>query len=423
VGVKLLPAVAALLAAAVPSGAASKVIAVSVDGMVHPITVLILGHVVDLARQEQADLILLRLNTPGGLSDSTREIVEKIVSSPVPVVSYVTPSGGRAASAGFFLLEAGDVAAMAPGTNTGAASPVLLGGQMDPVMKQKVEHDAAASLRSLVSKRGRNVELAEKTVLAAKSFTEKEALDNKLVDLIAGSESELFRLISGREITRFDGRKQTLRLDAPRVIEYRKTLRERLISSIADPNIAFILLILGALGLYVEFSSPGLILPGVAGGILVLLGLSALSVLPINALGVGLLILAAVLFVLEAKFASHGILGTGGAIAMVLGAVMLVEGPPEVRIHWSTAIGVALPFAGITAFLVTLVVRARAGKVVTGEAGMIGLVGRAHTALQPDGKVLVRGEFWDATCSRPVEAGARVKVVSMDGLVLVVEPA
>jgi len=410
-----------LAAACYRPAAASKVIAVSVDGMVHPITVEILAHASEQARQQKADLILLRINTPGGLVDATRQIVEKVVSAPAPVVSYVTPSGGRAASAGFFLLQAGDIAAMAPGTNTGAASPVLLGGQMDPTMKAKVESDAAASLRSLVAKRGRNVALAEKTVLEAKSFTEKEALDNRLIEIIAIDESDLLRQLNGREVTRFDGRKQKLNLDSPEIIEYQKTLRERLITSIADPNIAFVLLILGGLGIYVEFSSPGLIVPGVLGAILVLLGLSALSVLPINLAAVALLVLAVALFILEAKFASHGILGAGGAVAMVLGAVMLVEGPPEMRIRWSTAIAVTLPFAIITVFLVSLVIKARANKVLTGDVGMQDLIGVAHTAIAPEGKVFVRGEFWDAEAAEPIEAGAKVRVIEMNGFKLKVE--
>jgi membrane-bound serine protease (ClpP class) len=413
---------AVLLLAATSTGGASRVIAVDVDGMVHPVTVEILTRAIDQAKREEAAAVLLRLNTPGGLFEATRQITEKIIASPVPVITWVTPSGGRAASAGFFILQAGDIAAMAPGTNTGAASPVLMGGQMDPKLRQKVENDAAAALRSIVSKRGRNVELAEKTVSEAKSFTEKEALDSKLIDLVAANPSELFAELDGREVARFDGRKQRLSLAAPTVVEYQKTVRERIVTAIADPNLAFIILILGALGLYIEFSSPGLIVPGVAGGILLLLGLSALSVLPINLTGAALLVLALVLFVLEAKFASHGVLGGGGAVAMVLGALMLVEGPPEMRIRLSTAIAITVPFALITIFLVTLVIRARAAKVVTGHSGMIGEVGEALTSLAPTGKIFVHGEYWDAVSSRPVEPGARVRIVAVQGLKLQVEP-
>jgi membrane-bound serine protease (ClpP class) len=390
--------------------------------MVHPITTEMVGHALQQAGEQHAQALLIRLNTPGGLLDATRQITEKLIASPIPVITYVTPGGGRAASAGFFLLEAGDVAAMAPGTNTGAASPVLLGQQMDPVMKRKVENDAAASLRSITTRRGRNTELAEKTVLEAKSFTDKEALDNHLIDLTAASEQELFARLDGREVARFDGRKQVLHLGGAAIVEYRKTAREAIISSIADPNIAFALLIIGGLAIYVEFSHPGLIVPGVAGVIMVLMGLSALSVLPINWLGVALLVLSISLFVLEAKFASHGILGAGGVVSMVLGALMLVEGPPEMRIHLATALAVALPFGIISVFLLSLVLKARKAKVVTGSSGMVGETGEAKSALSPSGKVFVHGEYWNAVCSVPVDAGTRVRVLAVNGLMLQVEP-
>jgi membrane-bound serine protease (ClpP class) len=412
----------AFVAGQVASGA-PVVLTVDIDSVVHPVTVDIVSHALDRAKTENAAAVLIRLNTPGGLMDATRETIEKIVASPVPVVTFVTPSGGRAASAGFFLLLAGDIAAMAPGTNTGAASPVVLGRELDPIMRKKVESDAAASVRSLAEKRGRNAALAEKAVLEAKSFTEREALENKLIDLVATDDAALLAKLDGREITRFDGRKQALKLSGATVENYELNRRERLVKSISDPNIALVLLVLGALGVYIEFSSPGLILPGVAGGILVLLGLSALSVLPINWIGVALLVLSVALFVLEAKLASHGILGAGGAVAMVLGAVLLVDSPlPEMRVHLSTAIALALPFTLITVFLLTLILRARAGKVVTGTAGMVGELGVAHTPLAPSGKVFVHGEFWDAESTRPLEAGARVRVVSIEGLILKVEP-
>jgi len=403
--------------------AAPRVLAVDIDSIVHPVTVEIVSRALDQAEKEHCELVLIRLNTPGGLMEAMRETIQKIVASPVPVVTYVTPSGGRAASAGFFLLEAGDVAAMAPGTNTGAAHPVLFGSEMDPIMKQKVENDAAASLRSLVAKRGRNSDLAQKAVLESKSFTEKEALDNHLIELIATNESDLMRQLDGREVTRFDGHKQILHLGGFEIVSYEKNLRQRVLSAISDPNIALILLVLGALGIYAEFSSPGLILPGVAGAILVLLGLSALSMLPINWLGAALLILAFTFFVLEAKFAAHGVLALGGTVAMILGAVILINSPlPEMRIHLSTAIAVTLPFALITVFLVSLVVRARTSKVVTGSEGMIGQIGMAIGDLTPDGRVFVRGEYWNAVATSPLKAGARVRVKAVDHLNLTVEP-
>ncbi len=402
---------------------APRVVAVDLDGIIHPVTVEIVTHALEQARRDGADALLVRLNTPGGLMDAMRDTIEKIVASPIPVITYVTPSGGRAASAGFFILLSGDVAAMAPGTNTGAASPVLLAGEMDAVMRKKVENDAAALLRSLTAKRGRNSAMAEQAVLESKSFTDKEALDGHLTDLIAPDEQELFRSLSGREITRFDGRKQMLQLAGATVADYQLNWREQLVKSLSDPNIALVMLVLGALGIYVEFSSPGLIVPGVGGAILVLLGLTALSVLPINWIGAALLLLAVALFILEAKFASHGILGVGGAIAMMLGAMMLVNSPiPEMRIRWATAIGLTLPFAIITVFLLTLIVRAKASKVVTGASGMVDLTGVAQTQLNPAGKVFVHGELWDAVSSCTLEAGASVRVTAIEGLVLKVEP-
>ncbi len=414
----------AVLAVLAGTAHAEKVVAVDIDSIVHPITVEIVGRAIEQARQENAEAVLVRINTPGGLGEAMREIMQKIVASPVPVITYVTPSGGRAASAGFFILEAADVAAMAPATNTGASTPVsMFGGQMDPTMAHKLQNDAAALIRSIATKRGRNAELAEKTVYDAKSFTDKEALDSHLIELIAPSQADLFRQLNGREITRFDGKKQTLHFAGPEVVEYSPSLRERFVAAIADPNLAFIMLILGALGIYVEFTHPGMIAPGVFGAILLVVGLSALSVLPINWGGVALVVLAMVLFVLEAKFATHGVLTAAGALAMVLGALMLVQSPvPELRIRLSTALAVALPFALVTSFLLTLAVRAHRAKVQTGAEGMLDEIGVAYTALAPAGKVFVHGEYWNAVSSAPVEAGAAVRVKSVNQLTLRVEP-
>lgn len=420
---RLLLALLVLLSLAGLASAGNRVIAVSVDNVVHPITVEILAHAIDQARRERADLLLIRLNTPGGMLEATRQAIEKIVSSPVPVVTFVTPSGGRAASAGFFLLESGDIAAMADGTNAGAASAVLLGGeQMDPVLRKKVDSDGAALLRGVVSKHERNADLAEKAVFEAKSFSDREALENKLIDLVASDQQQLLAQLDGRAIVRFDGRRETLQLSGAQIVDYSPTIREQILSSISDPNIAFILLILGALGIYVEYLSPGLIFPGVAGGILLLLGLSALSMLPISWTGAALLLLSFVFFILEAKFASHGILGTGGAVAMVLGSLLLINGPPEMRIRVSTALAVALPFAAITIFLVLLVVRARAQRVTTGMGAMRNMIGVALTGLSPTGKVFVRGEYWNAVSATAIAPGTSIRVVDIEGLTLRVEP-
>jgi membrane-bound serine protease (ClpP class) len=414
--------VSALAAWAPPVAAAPKVVAVDVDGVVHPITVEIVGGALARAKAENAALVLVRLNTPGGLMDAMRSIIQAFDSSPIPVVTYVAPSGGRAASAGFFLLEAGDVAAMAPGTNTGAAHPVAMGVEMDAVMNKKVENDAAAYLRSICARRGRNSEVAETAVRESKSFTEREALDQRLIDLVAG-ESQLMAALDGRVVTRFDGSQVTLHTAGAQVEPYQRSLRQRIISAVADPNIALLLLVIGGLCIYVEFSSPGMVAPGVIGAILVLVGLAAISVLPINWLGVALLALAFTLFILEAKLTAHGVLAVGGTVSMVLGAVMLIDTPwPEMRIHWVTAIGLALPFSLITVLLLTLALRARRNKVETGSEGMAGEVGTALTPVAPQGKVFVHGEYWDAVSSQPVAAGARVRVTAIDGLKLTVEP-
>ena len=412
----------AALALASQPARGPKVISVDVDGMIHPITTEIVESALAQAKRENAVAIILRLNTPGGLMDAMRDTIQKIVASPIPVITYVAPSGGRSASAGFFILESGDVAAMAPGTNTGASHPVALTGQMDSVESQKVENDAAAYMRSICAKRGRNSALAESAVRQSKSFTEGEALDGHLIDLIAPDETALLNDLNGREITRFDGSRQVLHTAGAQIDVYQRSLRQNIIAAIADPNIALILLVLGALGIYVEFTSPGLIAPGVVGAILVLLGLSALSVMPINWLGAALLIVALAAFVLEAKFTAHGFLAVFGAIAMVLGAVMLINSPiPENRIHLATALSLAVPFALITFFLLSLAVRAKRNKVVTGPEGMIGETGSAVTPLAPEGKVMVHGEYWDAVARQPLTAGARVRVTAVRDLKLTVE--
>jgi membrane-bound serine protease (ClpP class) len=397
---------------------------VDLDQVVHPVTVDIISHAIAQARDEQCAAIVLRLNTPGGFSDATREAIEQIVASKVPVVTYVGPSGGRAASAGFFLLEAGDVAAMAPGTNTGAAHPVTLtGGQVDPVMMKKIENDAAASLRSLVDHRGRNSELAEKAVVESRSFTEREALDAKLIDLIARDETALLHDLDGREIARFDGSHTVLHTAGAMRERYHTTLSQKLQLALSDPNIALALLVLGILGLYVEFQAPGLIFAGVGGGICLLLGLASFTILPVSWAGVSLLLLALVLFLLEVKITSHGVLGVGGVIAMFLGALLLFEGPiPEMRVRVSVALGLVLPFALIVLVLVGLMVRARRMPVATGAGTMVGLAGVALTALNPEGLVQVRGEIWKATASAALPEGAAVRVTAIEGLMLSVEP-
>ena len=416
-----LTAIAALLCAA-PLPA--TVLQVDAEGIISPVTSHVIASAFAQARRDHADAILIRLSTPGGLMDATRDIVEQIFGSPVPVIVWTGPSGARAASAGFFLLEAGDVAAMAPGTNTGASHPVLSSGAtMDPVMKSKVENDAAALMRTITLHRARNQQAAEKTVRESTSYTETEALDQHLIDIIAPDPASLIKQLDGRDITRFDGTKQTLHFTSPQIDVYRPSLRERLLNAIADPNIALLILVVGVLGIYLEFSSPGLVAPGVGGAILVLLGLTALAMFPLDWLGAALMILGFAFFILEAKFATHGVLTTGGAIALALGAVMLVDtNIPELRVRWTTAIGLAIPFALITSFLFSIAVRARRNKVVTGAEGMLGLTAIAVGELNPNGTVLVRGEYWNAQASARVRASDSVRITGIDGLTLQVRP-
>ena len=366
--------------------------------------------------------MLIRLNTPGGLLSATQEVIQAIVASEVPVITYVAPSGGRAASAGFLILIAGDVAAMAPGTNSGAAHPVLMGGEMDEIMKQKVENDAAASVRAMADKRGRNPELAEKAVIESKSFTEQEALEAKLIDLVADNPAALLAALDGKAITRFDGDEVTLSLTGASITTFELSYRQTILLSLINPNLAFILLILGLVGIYVEFTHPGLIVPGVAGGILVILGAMALTLLPINWAGAALILLGLACFILEATIPSGGILAGGGVIAMVLGTVMLVDTEvPELSISWTTAIGVTLPFAAITVFLLQLAVKSFRYKVATGSEGMVGETGVAKSDVHDAGRVFVHGEWWNARSDQPIPEGAPIEIVSMDGLLLTVQ--
>ncbi len=412
-----------MLALSAARGAESPcVVAVDLDGVVHPVTVEILK---DAAKQAAlgCNLLLIRLDTPGGFLEATRGATEAMLGAKVPVAAYVTPSGGRAASAGFFLLQTADVAAMAPGTRTGAAHPVMLTGQADEALMKKVANDAAASLRAVVERRGRNVEAAEKAVIESKSYTDQESLKLKLIDLIAQDEAELLRHLHGRVVKRFDGAEQRLEVQGARVIAYEPTLRQRVQKSMSDPNLALGMVLLGALGIYLEFTSPGLIVPGVAGAILLLLGLSALAVLPLNWSGVALILLGLALFALELKIASHGVLGAGGGLALVLGAVLLVDIPiPELRIQWGTALALVAPFGAILLFLISIAVKARLNRPETGRESFAGDTATALTALVPRGQVLYRGEVWQALSSRPVEEGARVRIASVEGLELKVEP-
>jgi len=407
-----------------PAWARADVLKIVVHDTIQPISDEFIGRALDQAAREHDEAVLIELGTPGGLVDSTRSIVQKILASPVPVIVYVAPSGSRAASAGFYILESADIAAMAPGTNTGAAHPVVFGGEkMDQVMKEKLENDAAAFMRSFVSKRGRNVELAESAVRQSKSFTDQEALKDHLIDIVSPSVPELLKQLDGRKVTRFDGSTTVLHLANQRVVTLDMSLKQRILDFIMDPNVAFILFAIGMLALYVEFNHPGMILPGVVGFIFILLAVFAFNILPTRYAALILIVAAFVLFILDAKFATHGALTVGGIGLMILGALLLIDAPiPEMRVHLVTALAVSVPIGLITVFLVGLVIKARRSKVVTGSQGLIGEIGVAQSALQPEGKVFIHGELWDAVSSTNIAPGGRVLVKRVDGLRLEVEP-
>jgi membrane-bound serine protease (ClpP class) len=404
-----------------PVLASASVIKIKVDAPIHPVTSEYIVRSLEKADRDGADLVILTLNTPGGLDTSMREIIEKIVNARTPVAAYVGPSGARSASAGFFIALACDIFAMAPGTNTGAAHPVgisLTGQSMDATMADKVTNDAAAYIRTLAEKRGRNVRMAEDAVRKSLSYTEQEALDGGLIDLIAGTEEALIARFDGKTLKRFDGAERTLSLLGKPVIALPMTFRQKFLLTVANPNLAYILLMIGLLGLYFEFAHPGAILPGVLGGISLLLAVFAFQILPINYVGLGLVLLAVILFILEVKVQSFGMLAVGGIAAMIIGSLMLIKAPidelrPSLRFILPMALGVSL----IVLFLLTLVFRAHARRSFSGREGMIGETGTARTDLTPSGRVFVHGELWTAEAVEPVRTGEKVKVIEvLEGL-------
>jgi len=416
---------ATILVSLLSAVASADVLKVVLDDTIQAATAERVERALNQAAAEKDDAVLIELSTPGGVMDAMRDIMEKILASHVPVIIYVTPSGSRAASAGFFILESADIAAMAPGTNTGAAHPVgAFGGDIQGTMKEKIENDAAALMRSVVSKRGRNVEVAESAVRQSKSFTDSEALSQKLIDYVAPSEQDLFRQIASKPVKRFNGESVTINLTGKPEHLMEETLKERILSFLMEPDIAFILLAIGALALYTEFNHPGAVIPGTVGIVFILLAVFALHLLPIRFAAVVLIFASFILFALEAKFATHGVLAIGGITTLVIGALLLVDAPiPEMRVKLATALAVSVPVGLITVFLMTVAIQARKNKIVTGAEGLIGEVAVAQTALAPSGKVFVHGELWDAVAPTNIPAGEKVVVQKVDGLQLQVEPA
>jgi membrane-bound serine protease (ClpP class) len=401
------------------------VVRLTLHDTIQPITADYLQRGLQEAVRLHAQLVLISLGTPGGLLESTRVMVQSIENSSVPVVIYISPTGSRAGSAGFFLLEAADIAAMAPGTNAGAAHPIVEGRQLDPILKQKIENDAAAFLRSYTARRGRNVEAAEDAIRNSKSYSDEEALKLKLIDLDATDDASLLAALDGREIHRFDGTTQTLHLQGARIVTIAPSVRERLLSKLTNPDIAVLLLVLGGLLIYLEFNVPGTVVPGSLGTLLVLLSLFGLNLLPIRHTAIVLLLAAFVLMLLEAKFGGHGVLALAGVVALVFGLATLVDGPiPELRVHVATALGAGVGFGVISFGLAWIALRARRGKVLTGPQAMVGGTAIVRTPLNPTGQVEIRGELWQARLHRQASlgVGSEVSVRSVEGLVLIVEP-
>jgi membrane-bound serine protease (ClpP class) len=399
-----------------------RVIVIHLDDTIQPISADYMARGLEAAATQHANAVLIEINTPGGLLDSMRQMVSKVIASPVPVIVYVAPSGARAGSAGFFLLEAADVAAMAPGSNAGAAHPVVMGAKLDDTMKQKLENDTAAFLRSYVERRERNVQAAEDAVRSSKSYSDQEALQLKLIDLVAPDDASLLNDVDGRTITRFDGSKMVLHTRGAELVAVDPTLREEILDRLTDPNLAVLVLMVGGLLIYVEFNTPGTIIPGTLGTILVLLALFGLNLLPVRYTSVMLLLAAFALLILEAHFASHGVLAAAGILCLVIGSLTLVDGPiPELRVHLATALSAGLAFGLITVFLLRLALRARRSKVRMGGDAMIGQIAVVTQPLAPTGQVMVNGELWQAESATPAALGEQVRVHGLRDLTLLVE--
>jgi len=452
-----------LLAFAVPLSAQSPlVVKLTIHDTIQPITAEYLKRGLDAAAAQHASAVLISLGTPGGLLDSTREMVADIEASPVPVIVFIEPSGSRAGSAGFFLLEAADVAAMAPGTEAGAAHPILEGTTMDPVLKEKLENDASAFLRSYTTVRGRNAAAAEDGVRNSKSYSEAEALKLNLIEYVAPDDATLLADLNGKTIKRFHGDSQTLNFTHAAIVPMPPSQRERLLTRLTSPDLDVLLLMCGGLLIYLEFNVPGTIVPGALGTLMVLLAIFGLNLLPVQHTAILLLFAALALMALEAKFASHGVLGVAGILCLVFGLATLVDGPtPDLRVHFGVAAGAGIGFGAITFGLTWIALKARRSKRLTGANAMLGHPAIAITPLyspnhpapaqsasrsalachserseesphfdlpaipHPTGQVEVRGEIWQATLppnTPPIRAGTAVTVRSIQGLTLTVAP-
>lgn len=403
--------------------AAGSIHLVKIDAPITPVVAEYIVKSIKRAAVAGSEALIIQLDTPGGLVDSMREIVKTMLASEVPTVVYVAPSGARAASAGVFITLAANIAAMAPSTNMGSAHPVQMEGKMDKTVEAKIVNDLSAMIRSIAEKRGRNVRWAEEAVRKSVSITETEAVRLKVVDLIAPDLPSLIKAVHGRTVDTIMGKKVLNTLNAT-VDEIKMGFRYKLLQIISNPNIAYILLILGFYGVYFELSNPGAIFPGVAGAICLILGFYALQTLPINYAGLILILLGIGLLIAEAFITSHGILGLGGGVALFIGSVMLIESEsPFLRLSWAVIVPVVLISSVLFVATVTVAIRVHRERPDTGKEGLIGLTGEAISNIDAanEGQILVRGEIWSANSSRPIPKGDKVKVIAVEGLKLIVE--
>ena len=418
-GLVLVGLAVALAPLAAVSAPPAPVSLIEMDGAITPVTVRLIATAIERAQAERSQALILQLDTPGGLERSMRSIVQSILKSEIPVIVYVSPGGARAASAGVFITMAAHVAAMAPATNIGAAHPVAVGGGSDSVMAKKVENDAAAFARTIATERGRNAEWAEKAVRSSVSATEREAVKLRVVDLVAENIPDLLAKVDGRTVKTVRGQ-VTLRTREAQVKRIEIRFRDRFLALITDPNIAYILMMIGMLGLFFELSNPGVILPGVVGGISLILAFFAFQSLPINWAGLLLILFGVALLIAEIKIVSHGVLSIGGIVAMILGSMMLYDSPETgLRISWYVIIPTVGSTAGLFIFALSYGVRALYGRPTTGAAGMVGETAVARTALDPEGQVFVQGELWRAVAQGgPVAVGEAVQITAVEGLTL-----
>ncbi len=394
---------------------------VEISGPINPVTAGFISRNLKESPRKGDKLVILEMDTPGGLDSSMRSIVKEIFASPVPVVVYVAPTGSRAASAGAVIAIAADFCVMAPGTAIGAAHPVTIGQKPDSVMQEKIVNDMLAYVEGIAAERGRNTEIVRQMVSKSLSLSAEKALEEKVIDFLAVDQNELIRKLNGKKVRR-GGVLHTLELSGAEVVPQEMTTREKILDIIGDPNVAYVLMMLGFLGLFFELSTPGAILPGVIGGISLILAFFAFQTLPVNYAGVLLILLALILFIAEIKIVSHGMLTVGGVLAMTLGSILLFDSPePYLKVSLSLIVTTVLLVTGFAFFVIRKAIAAHRRKPFTGKEGLVGEKGYADSDIMPEGKVFVRGEYWDAWSDQPVSRGEKVLVVAVEGLKVKVE--